>query len=142
MDFNSLHKQRKVVLIAAAVGLIMMLLGIRYGLGGQGFLYLLAFGAAGYMAYAGNQTKPMSKNSWLITLACGGIVILLFLIDILRFGTIMFQYAGFEFWLTLLAAVAVVAGAYLFRDPSQDLKQSLSDMKKQVENKLDNDPNT
>jgi hypothetical protein len=142
MDFKTLHKQRKFIMIAAAVGILMLLVGLQYGLGGEGLITLIAFAAAGYFAYAGDQKKPMAKNNWLGTLGCGGLIILLFLINILRFGSILLKYAGFDFWLVIIAAVAIVVSAYMFRDPSQDLKASLSDMKKQVENKLDNDPNT
>jgi uncharacterized membrane protein YjdF len=142
MDFNTLHKQRKFVMIAAAVGILMLLIGLKYGLGGEGVITLLAFAGAGYFAYSGDQKKPMAKNAWLGTIGCGSLIILLFLINTLRFGFSILQYASFDFWLLILSAIAIVAAAYMFRDPNQDLKQSLSDMKKSVENKLDNDPNT
>jgi hypothetical protein len=149
MDFNSLHKQRKFVMIAALVGIISMFLPwvsfMGYssnGLGGAGTLILLAFIAAGVLAYLGDQKKPMAKNNWLGALGCGALIILIWVINFLRLPSGASNVIGIGFWVCALAAAGVLVPTFLFRDPSQDLKQSLSDMKKQVENKLDNDPNT
>lgn len=149
MDFNTLHKQRKFVLIAALVGVISMFLPwvsfmgfSSNGLHGSGFLILFAFIGAGVLAYLGNQQKPMAKNNWLGTLACGAGIVLFWLINFFDMPSGFSNVIGIGFWICAAAAAGVIATAFLFRDPSQDLKQSLSDMKKQVENKLDNDPNT
>jgi peptidoglycan/LPS O-acetylase OafA/YrhL len=153
MDFNTMHKQRKFVMIAALVGLISMFLpwikisfmGIsksENGLHGNGFLILIAFIAAGVLAFLGDQKSPMAKSAWLGTLGAGAVAILFWLINLLDVPKGAFKYISIGFWLCIAGAAGVLASAYMFRSPNQDLKQSLSEMKKTVENKLDNDPNT
>jgi peptidoglycan/LPS O-acetylase OafA/YrhL len=150
MDFNALHKQRKFVLIAAAVGLISMFLpwvkipffGSKNGLHGNGFLILLAFAAAGALAFLGDQKKAMPKSSWLGTLGAGAVAVLFWLINFLDVPSGARGYLGMGFWICIAAAAGVLACAYMFRDPSQNLKQSLNQMTQDVKNKLDGDPNT
>lgn len=153
MDFNAMHKQRKFVMIAAAVGLISMFLpwikvsfmGIsksENGLHGNGFLILFAFIAAGVLAFLGDQKTPMAKSAWLGTLGAGAVAVLFWLINLLDVPSGAFKYISIGFWICILAAAGVLASAYMFRGAGQDLSQSLNEMKNNVKNKLDGDPNT
>jgi Na+-transporting NADH:ubiquinone oxidoreductase subunit NqrB len=148
MDFATLHKQRKFVMIAALVGVISMFLPwvsfmgfSTNGLHGSGFLILLSFIGAGVLAFLGDQKAPMAKMNWLGALGCGALAILLWVITFFDVSSAL-SVVGIGFWICIAAAAGVLACAYMFRDPKFDLKQSLGEMKKNVENKLDNDPNT
>ncbi len=149
MNFTTLHKQRKYILITALVGIIGMfcpwvsfggLFSVN-GMHGWGVLIFFAFVAAGVFAYLGNQTEMMAKNNWLIVLGCAAIAALLFLILIIQ-ARFEFSFFGFGFWLVLIAIGALLYFALTMKNPKDDLKQSLSDLKKEMENKLDNNPNT
>lgn len=146
MDFNAMHKQRKFILITAAVGFISMFLswskyGHVNGLRGEGMLIFFGFIAAGVLSWLGDQKKPLAKNPWLGTMGACAVILLMWLIILLQalsnIGD-LFKYAGIGFWICLLASAALVYFAYNFRDPSLNLKSSLNDMK----NKMDNNPNT
>ncbi len=148
MDFNTLHKQRKFIMAAALIGLISMFLPwvsfMGYstnGLHGSGFLILFAFIGAGVLAYLGDQKSHLSKTAWLATLACGAFVVLFWVINFFD-AVNAISLMGIGYWLCVIAGGALVAVTYMFRDPNQNLKESLNEMKKTVENKVDNNPNT
>jgi predicted small secreted protein len=160
MDFNTMHKQRKFVLIAAALGLISCFLpwfkasfmGISAASanaldGTGGIIVLIGFGVAGVLAFLGDQKTTMSKTAWLGVLGAGALAALIIVINILNKGGAkgeMKSYVkfGIGIFIALAAVAGVLASAYMFRGAGQDLKQSLNEMKKSVENKLDGDPNT
>jgi hypothetical protein len=150
MDFATLHKQRLYIMIASLVGVISMFLlwinipffGSTNGLHDSGILILFAFIGAGVLAYLGDQKKPLPKTNWLGVLGCGAGILLFWLINFFDMPKGFSKVIGMGFWICLLAAAGVLASAYIFRDPNQNLGDSLKDMKKTVENKLDNDPNT
>lgn len=150
MDFKTLHKQRLYVMAAALLGVIAMLLpwvkvpilGSTNGLHGNGVIIFLAFIAAGVLAFLGNQKLPLAKNAWLGVLGAGALCLLFWLINLLRLPSGAMRFIGIGFWICLIAAIAVLVAAYMFRGAGQDLKQSLNEMKKNVANKLDGDPNT
>jgi 4-amino-4-deoxy-L-arabinose transferase-like glycosyltransferase len=155
MDFNTLHKQRKFIMIAALVGAIGTFLnwftwdtgfisgGIAGTSFGAGIITLIALIAAGVLAYLGNQKNNLDKNSWLIVLGASALASILCVIKLISgAGNGFGGSIGIGLILSAIGAVATLAASYIFRNPNDDLKQSLSDMKKQVENKIDNDPNT
>jgi hypothetical protein len=159
MDFNTLHKQRKFIMIAALIGIVgtffkWFSFSNPFGGGsagptgtdfGAGIVTLIALAASGVLAFLGDQKNYLSKNSWLIVLGAAGLASVLCLIKLISkpSGFAMVGGSiGIGLILSIVGSVGVVASAFLFKNPKDDLKQSLSDMKKQVENKIDNDPNT
>ncbi len=92
MNFQTMNKQRKFVLIAAAVGVISMFLPwflslFRFwamtnrsenGLHGNGIFVFLCFIACGVIAYLGDQTKNLDKTMWAIALSCGSYSIVMY----------------------------------------------------------------
>ena len=84
MNFQTMNKQRKFVLIASAVGIISMFLpwfsffGYHIsGMHGIGILVFLCFVVAGVISYLGDQTKNLDKTMWLVTLLCGALATLI-----------------------------------------------------------------
>ena len=116
MNFQTMNKQRKFVLIAAAVGIISMFLpwisffGFSInGMHGSGIVVFLCFAVSGIIALLGDQTKNLEKTMWGITLIAGAIallIILYFLIDSGNnnpFGSV--TGFSFGFYLSGLAAI-------------------------------------
>lgn len=153
MNFQTMHKQRKFVLIAAAIGIISMFLpwitffGFSInGMHGSGILVFLCFVVSGIIALLGDQTKNLEKTMWGITLIGGAIallVILYFLIDSSGSNNIFGSVTGFGigFYLTGLAAIGILFSAYLLRGATDNLKDSFNSMKKNIETKIHTPPN-
>lgn len=150
MDFKTLHKQRLYVMAAALLGVIAMILpwvkvpflGSVNGLRGNGIIVFLGFIAAGVLAFMGDQKLPLPKSAWLGVLGAGALCALFWLINLLRIPSGGMKFIAIGFWICIIAAIGVIGAAYMFRGAGQDLKQSLNEMKKNVSNKLDGDPNT
>lgn len=159
MDFNSMNKQRKFIMIAAVIGLIGCFLpwvtfpGIMgfgktswNGFHRGGMLVFISMIVAGVMAFLGDQKNALAQTSWLIVLGLGVLSIVICVLTMInKFGAGELGgmvKTGIGLYLAGVASIGVVAAAYLFKGANQDLKQSLNEMKKTVENKLDGDPNT
>jgi peptidoglycan/LPS O-acetylase OafA/YrhL len=153
MNFQTMSKQRKFVLIAAAVGIISMFLpwisflGFNInGMHGSGILVFLCFVASGIITLLGDQTKNLEKTMWGITLIAGAIALLIILYFFIEasgngniFGSVGF---GFGVYISGLAAIGVLISAYLFRSPTDNIKDSFNSMKKNIENKMGNTGST
>ena len=144
MNFQTMNKQRKFILIAAAVGILGMFLPwvkvffFSYnGMHGSGILAFLAFAGAGVVAFLGDQTKALEKTFWFIALACGALSTLIIvwnLIDGLGNGGA--SVLSFGIYLAALGAVGVLLSAYLFRSPGDSIKGGFDSMKNDIENKV------
>ncbi|MGH2648900.1 MAG: hypothetical protein ACRDE8_15085 [Ginsengibacter sp.] len=153
MNFQTMNKQRKFVLIAAAVGVISMFLPWVSFLGynvncmhGSGILAFLCFLVSGIIACLGDQTKTLDKTMWAITLIAGAIallVVLYYFIEASGGGDSIFgSVIGFGIYISGLAAIGVLLAAYMFRSPTDNLKDSFNSMKKDIENKINTPSNT
>ena len=150
MNFQTMNKQRKFILIAAAVGFIAMFLPwVRIsffgmsssvnGMHGSGILVFLCFIGAGVVAFLGDQTKNLDKTFWFIALACGALASLIMvwnLIDVMGGGM---SYLSIGFYLAVLAAVGVLLAAYIYRNPSDSIKGGFDSLKHDIEEKTKTD---
>ncbi len=149
MNFQTMSKQRKFVLIAAAVGIISMFLPwisvsmfgytqSQNGMHDIGILAFLCFIVSGAIAYLGDQTKNLDKNTWGIVLVAGALA----LISVIWFyfkisDSIMGgSLVGFGLYISAIAALGVIGSAYLFRSPTDTIKDSFNSMKKNFETKI------
>ena len=154
MNFQTMGKQRKFVLIAAAIGIISMFLPwVRIslfgfsqtvnGLHGIGVLVFLCFAVAGIIAYLGDQTKNLDKTMWLITLVCGTLATLIIIWNIIDASrSIMGSFLSFGVYLAGLAALGVTLSAFLLRSPTDTIKDSFESLKKDINNKIKTTPAT
>ncbi len=159
MNFQTMSKQRKFVLIAAAVGVVSLFLPwVRvsfFGASGSvnvmqsstGYFLFAMFVVCGVMAYLGDQTANIAKTYWIVTLICGIIAALWILLTWL--GASNSVYSGlsslaFGFYLSLLSAIGVVVAAFMFRSPSDNIKDGFDSLKKDISNKINagNPPNS
>ncbi|HMK05397.1 MAG TPA: hypothetical protein VK489_14445 [Ferruginibacter sp.] len=146
MNFQTMNKQRKFILIAAAVGIIAMFLpwikitffGLSSsvnGMHGNGILVFFCFIGAGVAAFLGDQTKSLDKTFWFIALACGALASVIMVwnfIDAMGGGT---SYLSIGFYLAGLAAVGILLSAYMFRSPADSIKGGFDSLKKDIEEK-------
>ncbi len=147
----NLHKQRKFILIASAAGIISIFLpwksfsagmfGVSVSQGVNGFhdagiVAMLCFGAGIAFSLIGEQSSALQKNMWLGVLATGSIAFLATIINMIKTksaggGFVEFTI-GWGCWLAMLAAIATIVSAWLFRNPDHQLKESLEGLKKNI----------
>src|ERR1700712_5016715 len=134
MNFQTMNKQRRFILIASAAGIIAMFLpwvDIFFinlnGMHGRGIFVFVCFIVAGLIAYIGDQTLNLDKTMWMVTLLVGGIAALIMIITFFDGAKNIFSYG---FYLALLSSIGVVVAAYLFRTPGQDIKSGYDSLKK------------
>lgn len=150
MNFQTMHKQRKFIMLAAALGIIAAFLpwqtvsagifGASISSGVNGFhgiaiLAFLCFIAAGIVSLTGDQTKPLVNSSWMGALILGAIAIIC--VAVAMFNT----NQGFGFvevgigvgcWIALAAALGVTGSAWLLKSPGDNLKAGIDSIKKTV----------
>jgi hypothetical protein len=150
MNFQALKKQRKFILILAAVGAISVFLpwftvsaeglGVHIsesvnGFRGTGVLVLLAFIGAGILALVGDQSRIMEKTMWMATLCAGAVALLFVAINLARTpnsgDSLGFAQAGpgFGIWISLAASVGTLAAAWALRNPGDTLKGGFDSLK-------------
>jgi hypothetical protein len=149
MNFQTMSKQRKFVLISAVVGFISMFLpwisismfGFRQNVNGmhdKGIIVFLCFVVAGIIAYIGNQTVNLDKTKWTVTLIAGALA-LLFIIWFYSQAnnTIMGpSLVGYGLYLAAIASIGILISAYAFRSPSDNLKDGFDSLKSSFSNKV------
>jgi peptidoglycan/LPS O-acetylase OafA/YrhL len=136
MNFQTMSKQRKMILIAAAVGVIAMFLpwwsvgifGSVNGLHGEGILIFLCFLAAGALAAMGDQTKNLDRTNWMLTLIAGGVASLILVIRFLSWLEIL-GAISIGFYLALAASFAIVVFAYAQRTAGETLQGGFDSLK-------------
>lgn len=153
MNFSAMNKQRKYVLTSAAIGFVAMFLPwisvsmIGYshsvnGMHGKGILVFLCFAGCALLAYLGDQTKNLEKNSWMITLVAAAFALLMMLWFYSQLSGMGSSLLGYGFYIAALAAIGVLLSAWLFRAPSDNLKDSFDSLKKNIEGRLANTGST
>ena len=151
MNFQTMSKQRKFVLISAAIGFISMFLpwisismfGYSQSVNGmhdKGIIVFLCFVASGGIAYIGDQTKNLEKTMWTVTLLAGALalIIILWFYSQANDSVMGSSLIGFGLYIAALAAIGVLGSAYLFRSPTDNLKDGFDSMKKDIESKMGN----
>jgi hypothetical protein len=151
MNYQTLNKQRKFILIAAAVGLIATFLpwktisaglfgaGMSEGINGfhgSGILSFLVFIAAGIISIMGNQTTTLDKSNWLVALACGVVALLCAIENVAATHGSSMGFmelgVGVGCWIALVAAIGVIGSAWLFRSPGDNLKEGFDNIKRNL----------
>ena len=149
MNFQTMNRQRKFILIAAAIGIISVFLpwvtlsvfGMSKsinGFHGWGILVFLAFVAAVVIPLIGNQTLALDKSFWFMALACGAIALLSVIIAIASTaspdGGLGFVETGIGpgTWMAIAMAAAIVLFAWLFKSPADNLRSGFEGFKKSI----------
>lgn len=149
MNFQTINIQRKLMLIAGALGIISVFLpwisvsmmgmsNSLSGFRGTGIVVFLAFAASIIIALTGDQSKTLDSKMWLAALAAG-VIALLF--TIISFGTISNEFGegfgivdanyGVGIYLALIAAMGITAAAWLYRNPEYNIQKSIAGFKEE-----------
>ncbi|MEO6404694.1 MAG: hypothetical protein ABIY51_11200 [Ferruginibacter sp.] len=152
MNFQTMNKQRKFMLIAAGIGIIAMFLpwitisifGFSNSVNGMrdtGILIFLCFVAAAVIAIMGDPTQALDKTMWVLALAAAGLATLLMVIFLLR-STDMLSLLGYGFYFALLASMGLLFAVYNYRRAGYNIKDGLDSLKNSVgdKNKIDSPP--
>lgn len=134
------------VLIAAAVGIISMFLpwwsislgflggGSVSGMHGAGILVFFCFVAAGVLAFMGDQTANLNQTAWMMVLIAGSIAALITVINF--FDPPPIGNSGIGLYGALIAAVGVIAFAFMYRSAGQSLQSGFDSLKGDVERRM------
>lgn len=155
MNFQTMNKQRKFVLIAALAGMIACFLpwitvsvggfggGSVNGMHSWGLLAFIGFIGAGVAAFMGDQTKTMAQTFWFVALASSALAVLGVVIYFLRISSATGGYFGasisygFGIFIAAAAAIGSLASAYMFRSPGDSIKGGFDSLKSDIEKKAD-----
>ena len=152
MNFGTMDKQRKYVLIVAAVGAIAMFLPFIKiflvsinGMHGNGVLVFLCFIGCGIIAFLGDQSRPLEKSMWMIALFISGIGALLMLINFLGSLDVLSVF-GIGFYLALATSIILPLILYKYRSRDHTIKDGFDSFRDKLSdsgktNKPDRDIN-
>jgi hypothetical protein len=149
-----MNKQRKLILIAAAIGIISTFLPwftisagafgynikqSQNGFHGIGILYFLLLIAVGTIAVVGEQKERLQKNMRLAVIGAGALAVICMLIgygniaDTSSNGMGMVEAGvGYGFVLSFLAALVVTAIPFIIKDPEESLTSDIANFKSTV----------
>lgn len=155
MNFFLMSKQRKLLLIAAILGIIAVFLpwitvsasafGVaisqqnKNGFHGMGIVVFLAFSGAAIATLVGDQRQPLEKTSWIAAMGAG-VIALLFTIIVLASSTgdmsggmgLVKAGIGIGIWVALAASLGILAVAWLLKAPGESIKSGLESLKKSI----------
>lgn len=150
MNFQTINRQRKFILIIAAIGIISVFLPwisisifgsteSRNGFHGLGILVFILFLSEAIITRIGNLAQPLEKNHWFLVILYGGIGLLSVVIKITSFsnttnGDLVLPYVrlGAGIWLCLASSAAIILFAWLFKNPSHNLKNGYEGLKRSI----------
>jgi len=149
MNFQTMNKQRKLILVAAALGVVSIFLpwfsagafGFSVhvnGFHGWGILAFICFLGTAIISIAGDQNLALDKGMWFATILCGSLALLSVIITLISSGSESADFGfasagvGFGIWISLLASIAIMLCAWMFRNPAHDLKSGFESMKSSV----------
>jgi asparagine N-glycosylation enzyme membrane subunit Stt3 len=154
MNFQTLNRQRKFIVLAALAGLIAMFLPwvtvsagsifggpddqsmsiSQNGMHGSGIIVFLFYICAAGLSLLGDQTRTLEKSAWLGTIAAGAIAVLFTIILLTNTPTGSMGFAkssiGFGAWISALATISILASAWLLRTPGYTIKDSFNHLTK------------
>ncbi len=145
MNFQTMSKQRKFIMIASGIGIISMFLpwvkislfgfsNSENGMHGSGVFIFLCFVACGVISFLGNQSANLERTMWMVTLITGGLAAVIMIINFLRASDVM-NFLSYGFYLALLSSIGIVVAAYMFRTPGESIKSGFDSLKKDIEEK-------
>ncbi len=147
MNFETMSKQRKMILIAAAVGVICMFLpwvsvfGFSVsGMHGWGILVFLCLVVAGVIAFMGDQTKNLNGTNWMAVLIAGGVASLIMLINFIS-SLDALSLLSFGYYGALAASIGVAAFAFMNRSATDSLQGGFDSLKGEMNRRM-NSTNT
>jgi hypothetical protein len=145
MNFATLHNQRKLILVAAVVGIISaflpwidIVIGTINGFHGKGIIVFLSFAAALIVGLMGNKATALDKAMWLVTLATGAIALfftVLYINDFSGFGGFG-PGMGIGVWIALIASLGILAASWFLKSPGDSIQSGFNSLKNKVSSNI------
>lgn len=146
MDFKTMSRQRRFILLASAIGIIAMFLpwiDVLFvnvnGMHGRGIFVFLCFVGSAIISYIGNQSQNLDKTMWMLTLILGGIASLIMIFTFFD-GNAIINVFSYGFYIAFLAVIGVVLSAWIFKTPGDNIKDGIDSLKKDIEDKTKSPP--
>ena len=140
MNFETMSKQRKTMLIAAAIGVIAMFLpwwsfiiSIN-GMHGTGILVFLCFMVVGAMAFMGDQTTNLTRSNWMVALIASGLAAVIMIISFLT-NLDLLSLLSFGYYIALAAAIALLAITYMHRSAGDTIQSGFDNLKRNFDSR-------
>jgi peptidoglycan/LPS O-acetylase OafA/YrhL len=140
MNFETMSKQRKMMLIAAAIGVVAMFLpwwsfiiSIN-GMHGWGVLVFLCFVTTGAIAFMGDQTTNLTQTNWMFALIASGVAALIMSIMFLSNLDFM-SLLSFGFYIALAASICLLVFTYTNRSSTDSVQSGFDNLKRSFDNK-------
>jgi len=138
MNFETMSTQRKMILIASAVGVIAMflpwvstILGSGNGMHGGGIIAFICFLAAGFLSFTGDQTTNLNRMNWMLTLIAGGVALI---VTVINFFDIPSVVRGYGVYIAMAASIAVLAFAWMHKSATDSLQGGFDTLKNSFNN--------
>ena len=139
-----MSKQRRFILMASAIGIISLFLPwivinagkmnqYANGFHGRGIIVFIAFVVTGMICLSGYRQKTPGKATWFIV-ATGILALVFTIISSLsnnRSGGLNAK-TGFGVWVSLFAAIAVIASGLFLRNGNADLKTGFDGFRRSI----------
>jgi hypothetical protein len=150
MNLQTMNRQRKYILIAAVAGIISVFLpwtsisvfGISQstnGFHGWGVLAFLCFVVCGLLSLGGNQSTSLEKNSWFISIVCGGAALLAVIIAAKSSSSeadgglgLVDTSISAGIYMAIAAAAGILLAVWLYKAPADNLRSGFESLKKSI----------
>ena|SRR5258706_14315774 len=148
MNFQTMSKQRKFVLISAAAGVISMFLPwvrisifgfsqSQNGLHNSGILVFLCFAIAGVIACVGDQSKNLNNSMWMVTLIASAVALIIIIWDLIDASSSLYgSYLSFGIYIAGLSAIGVLLSAFIFRSATDNIRDGFESLKKDINSRI------
>lgn len=149
MNLQTLNIQRKMILAAAAAGLVSVFLpwftidtgflgSMRInGFRGYGMGAFFAFGFSVFCALMGKHEETLDKKMWTLALAAGSLALIFIAIGMANtdmsggFGLVKARY-GIGIWIALIASLGIIFSAWKFKKPEDTLEIGINSFVKSI----------
>ena len=150
MNFQTMNKQRKFVLISAAAGVISMFLPwvrisvfgfsqSQNGLHDSGILVFLCFAITGIIACVGDQSKNLNNSLWMVTLIASAIALIIIIWDLIDASSSLYgSFLSFGIYLAGLSAIGVLLSAFIFRSATDNIKEGFENLRNDISSRIKN----
>lgn len=136
MNFSNFHQQRKLIIIAASIGIVSIFLpwvSSFISMNGfssiYGILTFICFIACFAIALIGNQSEPLPKQNLFLELGAGGGAILLSSITLFSLLSHIVMNPGIGVILSFFASGGILAAAWFLKRPEDSIEGSLNALK-------------
>jgi hypothetical protein len=145
MNFLVMSRQRGFILVASATGIISFFLPWAVvdvinthkhidGFHRYGIIVFIAFAVTGIICFPGDRHKRLNKTIWFIVMATGAVALVFTVISLLNINRSpnLDAKTGLGAWLSLFAAIAVIASGLFLKSSNTNFKTRLDSFRRSI----------